>query len=292
MNLKNKKLTIDILLIAILIVAFGVLAFRSDAGLKDGGVAAVNQGFSLVPPVFAASMTPLTTFLNNEAGIALWLNVTAPLNLNDARRAMVNIENSTSDYVIGSLSDNGGIASSNDYPHCFVTKTGWIVVYYLKANTQNPGTTGWLGKIIDWQLYSNKVLSGNFLTEGMEYVASTLGLSSTNNKQYYHFQYPSATTLLIAIKHADGGNTATFNIQIPGEIATIYERSWSCSTSYSDTVTFKIDTNTIFTTYGVGRYYGSSITNSMLSRDTPHTVSITSSYTYGSGAYVCLLLLY
>ena len=141
--------------------------------------------------------------------------------MNTAKNAMVNVENVTSDYVIGSLAPSG--FSSDDYPHCFVHKDGWIVVYYLKPTTANKA---WLGKIIDWSDLNpiSDPITSNLLYDGLYYIATqTLGISITNAK-YYHFQYPTATKLMFAIKRGPAGTTTTFNIKIPDTL-TIYERS-------------------------------------------------------------------
>mgnify|MGYP001595415104 CR=1 FL=1 len=300
--MKNKKLKVGILLIATLIATVGVYAIWADVGSKSTGLAGDNAGFSLVRPAFAQSMDPATSFLYQEAGMSIWLNATshAPLNLTSAKKAMVNMEtdmeNATSGYVIGSLSDNGGITSSDDYPHCVVFASGWIVVYYLKVNTQNNGTTGWIGKIIDWTQYSNNKLNGTYLSEAMYYIAyTTLGLPTTN-EQYFHFQYPSATELMFAIKHAPNGATETFNINVP-DSANVSEYSWSCvsygSSGYQQYI-FKIDQNV--TSQGRGRNYGGpEITPKILSPGSWHVVSITSTDPYldgGNDVYVCLILLY
>jgi len=251
---------------------------------------------SLTKPVFLSG-GGAATYLEQEAGIAYYINTTGPLNLNTAKSAMVNIENITSDYVIGSLAPSG--FSSDDYPHCFVHKDGWIVVYYLKINLANPETTGWLGKIIDWSDPDpvSDPITSNLLCDGLYYIATqTLGISITNAK-YYHFQYPTATKLLFAIKHvaaiAGGGSqTATFNIKIP-DTFTMHERSWSCYSTSHVSYTFKIDTDTISS--GSDRHYGGpEITEVILGPNIFHTISISTASTPYSNqhAYVCLMLLY
>jgi hypothetical protein len=302
MKLQNKKFEISLLLIATLIVGLTVYIYSENAGPKGIVSAEANQGLALTHPTFPADVTAATSFLNQEAGMAIWLNATAygPFSssqMTSVKSAMVYVENSTPTYVIGSLSDNGGIPNSDDYPHCFVYQSGWIVVYYLKVNTLNPGTTGWIGKIIDWGQYTNKKLNGNYLSEAMNYMATTiLGIPSafvTANEQYFHFQYPSATKLMIAIKGIEA-YTATFNINIPSN-ATIYEYSWSCN-GVGGGYTFKIDTTTISaisSSSGAGRHYGGpEITSTILTQDVWHTISISSDGYSGDYAYVCLLLLY
>jgi hypothetical protein len=304
-KLKNKKLKISVLLIASLIATLGIYSIWANVGPESTGLAGDKAGFSLVRPAFAQSMAASTSFLDQEAGMSIWLNATAYalLNLNSVKNAMVNVENATSDYVLGSLSDNGKIASNNPgvaasdyYPHCVVFANGWIVIYYLKVNSQNSGTTGWIGKIIDWSLYSNNKLNGNYLSEAMDYIATTtLGLQSSfvqTNEQYYHFQFPSATKLLMATKSVYE-YTETFNIKIPSA-ATVYEYSWSANGATD----FYIDTTRIGDTNaqnygGPGNILSSGITSAILTPDVFHTIKISSSGTYsGASAYICLLLLY
>jgi hypothetical protein len=286
MKLGNKKLRISILLIIILIVGLAVYTYSGNTGLRSVASAETNQELALTRPTFSADVAASSSFLNQEAGISIWLNATAsaPLDTSIAEASMTNVENYTSDYVIGSLSWSG--LSSNDYPHCFVDRSGWIVVYYLKVNALSPGAyPGYLGKIIDWNKWQTSPtheLTGTFLTEGMSLIAGLYGLS-TSNAHYYHFQYPNATELLFALKGMGGGASASFNIEIPGT-KTIYEYSWAYyGGGYSD-AGFSIDGTTIYS--GGGQAYGGpQITDAILSPNRPHTVTATD-------CQVCILLLY
>ena len=285
----NKWIKIGSIL-AMLVLASSALYFYSrNANLNSDVYAESSQEISLTKPAFLAG-GEAATYLEQEAGMAYYVNTTGPLNLNTAKNAMWNVENITSDYVIGSL--KWGSISSDDYPHCFIHKDGWIVVYYLKINLANPSTTGWLGKIIDWSDRDpvSDPITSNLLYDGLYYIATqTMGISITNAK-YYHFQYPTATKLLFAIKHAGNGQTATFNIQLPDTL-TIHERSWSCYNGPGGTYTFKIDSNTISS--GSGRHYGGTEITEVILGSGTHTVSISASDSiYGNDAYVCLILLY
>jgi hypothetical protein len=204
------------------------------------------------------------------------------------------VEQNTSNYVIGTLDARMQTGlDSDDFPHCFVAAQGWIIVYYLKINTANPSTTGWLGKIIDWSLYTNNQLSGNYLSEGLTYIANQLSIVVANS-QYYHFQYPNATKLLLAIKHASNGATSTFNIEVPSSF-TVKERSWSCYCNSYNGYTFKIDSSVINSTSYIGRNYGGpEIWTTILTPDVFHTVSITCKDDGWSSHYAnaCLLLIY
>jgi hypothetical protein len=285
-KMNGKQIKIGSLLAVIILASSALYIYSQSAVSNTSAFAEGSQELSLTPPTFLSGAGAAATYLEQEAGIAYYVNTTSPLNLNTAKNAMVNVENDTSDYVIGSL--KWGSISSDDYPHCFVHKDGWIVVYYLKINLANPSTTGWLGKIIDWSDRSqiSFPITSNLLYDGLYYIATqTLGVSITNAK-YYHFQYPTATKLLFAIKHAGSEQTATFNIKIPDTLI-IHERSWSCYGTGS--YTFKIDTTQISSSSG--RHYGGpEITETILSPNVFHTVSIYSGW--NQNAYVCLILLY
>ncbi|MGA3192717.1 MAG: hypothetical protein ABSD73_09445 [Candidatus Bathyarchaeia archaeon] len=226
--MKNRKLKMSVLLIATLIVAVGIYGIWANVGPKSTGLAGDNSGFSLVRPAFAQSMAAATTFLDQEAGISIYLNTGSSMDVNAAAANLVNIENKTSDWAIGSVPLSSPFTSS-DYPHCFVHKSGWIVVYYLKATSQNMA---YISKMIVWKSVANvnSPLNDTKLEQGLRIACTPLGISTTN-AQYYDFQYPSATNLLIAAKTTINGSPATFNIEIPGTM-TVYEQAW-CHKTHS-----------------------------------------------------------
>jgi hypothetical protein len=282
----DKRMKVGILLIAVLSVSSGLYLFSRNSDSRTNALADARQELSLGRPAFAQSMAFETSFLYREAGIAVYFNTTGPLNLNTAKNALINVENATDEYVIGSLQIG---PSSDDYPHCFVHRDGWIVVYYLKVNHANEATAGWLGKMIDWSKYQSSKLQGTYLTEGLDYMATQYMISAPY-KQYYHFEYPSATKLLFVVK-STGVGTSTFNIYVPGNL-TVYERSWSCTCTDWHGYIFQIDTNTISSS-AYRNYGGPQITEEILSADMFHVVKITANfYVGGQNAYVCLLLLY
>lgn len=293
--MEKKKLKISVLLIATLIASLGIYSIWANVGPKSTGLAEDKQGFSLVRPAFAQSMAATTSFLDQEAGMAIWLNATAdsPLTLSVAQDKMSgNLENVTDHYVIGSIPLAG--FSSDDYPHCFVHISGWIVVYFLKINTQNPSTTGWLGKMMvlsDSNYYVKGDLKDNILQKGLETVCQGLvSKTPTTDAKYYNFQYSNAAYLMIAIKEAANAQTVTFNIQVPSGL-TIDERSWSFFASWS--AVFNIDTHNIYS--GSGRHYGGpEITSGVLPADGSwHTVTLQAGNGYSwDYARVCILILY
>jgi hypothetical protein len=301
-RLENKKSKIGILLIVTLMVTSGIYVIWANVGTKNEGLAEANQEFSLVHPAFAQSIAAATTFLDQEAGMSIWLNATAdsPLDLQMAQNRMPgNLENVTSDYVIGSIPLAG--FSSDDYPHCFVHKSGWVIVCFLRMNRQNPSTTGWLGKMMvlsDANYYEKGYLKSNILQKGLETMCASplLQRTPTTNAKYYNFQYQNAAKLMIAIKEAGDGQTVTFNIQVPSSI-TIDEYSWAFySYAPRGTNVFKIELppKTIYS--GFGRAYGGDqITSTELPADGSwHTVTLTAVHDgyYGNWARGCILILY
>jgi len=295
----NSRLKLAIILTSILVLIVPLAFYLGNSGSGNTALAEARQQLALTPPGMLENNPSIAVVLDQEAGMAIWLNATqwAPLSLAAAKAGMVNIEINTSDYVIGSISMQSLGFTSDDWPHCFVHKTGWIIVYYLKINSQNPGTTGWVGKVFPmfkdtyWNWYdpASHTLNDNLLHWALATISSQIGIPSVTSAQYYHFQYPSATTLEIAVKTAPlAGQEVTFNINVPSTLS-IDERSWSYHASGGY---FKIDTTTIFSGGGGRHYGGPEITAPVLSPDVWHKVTI------GTGSYqsiattACIVILY
>jgi hypothetical protein len=288
MKLGNRKLSVSILLIAALIVGLAVYIYSEHASLESSASAETNQELTLTRPTFSADVAASSSFLDQEAGMAIWLNATAyaPIDVNAARSALTNVEINTTDFVVGSIGSQV-YGSSDLYPHCFIHTNGWIVVYYLNPTSQNKA---WIGKIINWNDISHidYPVTDNFLREGLDYIASKIPPNiPTTSANYYHFHYPEATKLMFAIKH---GNPSSFDIKIPtGTI--VYEYSWSSWVAQYASMTIKIDNATppAITAGWNTNYGGSEISSTNLPSDIPHTIDISSS---SNTPYFCLILLY
>jgi|GEM_PF-708795 len=238
--MKDKKVKLVVLLVTILVSSFLGAYFYVQSGGKSSIAAEGGQTFLLVGPAFAQSLTSETTFLEEEAGISLYVDIGRSIDLAVAKTVYRTIEKETSEYIVGSIALPG--LSENEDVHCFVYKTGWIVTYYLKGEP--------ISKIVDWNLWSGGKLTKNKLQVGLEQMTNTLGVIVTSVK-YYHFQYPNANKCMIILETLVGSGEDSFNITIPNDI-TVYERSWSHyakdtywngdSWGLSD---FKIDGNTI-----------------------------------------------
>lgn len=245
----SRKMRICFIILALIGILFTYAylnGWREDNLIRDRG----QEGF-LVRPVFA--QTSGSTFLEDEAGMSVYMKANTTIDLSKARGVYKNIEKETSEYIVGSMS-LPDLPEADDV-HCFVHVTGWIVVYYLKSEP--------ISKIIDWSYYTGGVLTKTKLQVGLEKIAIALGLSATDFK-YYHFQYPYANkwTIIIEVQSSDGSDS--FKIKIPS-IFTIYERSWTHNTAYG------------------------TLTGAQLSPDVFHTVTAQVEYSYYSYSYYSYL---
>ena len=284
MKFEKRKIKVGMLLVAISIFSFlSVYFYTGSSGQGSNVVAQAEQTYLLENPVFALSAINETTFLEEEAGMSIYINVGHPLDLSDAKPVYRTIEKETSYYIIGSVGVDS-LPETEDI-HCFVHKDGWIVAYYLKSEN--------ISKIIDWNYWSGSTLTGNKLQAGFTKMGNMLEVDVTNAK-YYHFQYPYAKKCMMIIKTQVGDGLDSFNIKIPQNFS-VYERSWS---HYSEYISgscshFAIDGNTIdsicylnieWTNYG-------GLTAAQLSKNEFHTVSISGRYSgklYGT----CIILAY
>jgi hypothetical protein len=278
--MKDKKMKVSVLLVAILVCSFFGVYFYARSGGRSNIVAEGGQTFPLVNPAFAQSVSTSTTFLEDEAGMSIYMNLGQSIDLSKAKTVYKTIEKETTDYIVGSLS-LPNLPETEDV-HCFVHKDGWIVVYYLKNEP--------ISKVVDWNYYSSEAgLTETKLQAGLEKMVLALGATVTSAK-YYHFQYPYADKWMITIESVEGSVTDSFNLKIPSDF-TVYERSWS-NYAYECGSCLKID-GTIINTVISGTSY-EKLTAAQLSPDIFHTISV-EPYDYWSPSsqrHVAIVLLY
>lgn len=285
MKVENKKMKMSVLLVAILICGFLGAYLYAGGGGRSNIVTDAGQMYLLVNPVFAQSASSETTFLEEEAGMTIYVDIGRSIDLEVAKTVYRTIEKETANYTVGSIA-LPDLPESEDV-HCFAHKDGWIVVYYLKAEP--------IGKIIDWNYWSGGKLTKNKLQVGLEQMGNALGASVTGAK-YYHYQYPYANKCMLIIETLIGSGEDSFNITIPLDF-TVYERAWSHYSEYSRyweeaQSYFNIDGNTI-NSIGIESpqtNYGQ-LTVAQLSPDMIHIVSVSgqySGYLYG----ICITLAY
>jgi len=168
-----------------------------------------NDLLFLAPPI-------TSSFLDEEAGITIYLDAGQSLDLGVAKNEFKTIEEETADYVIGSLG-LPNLPETEDV-HCLVHNDGWIVCFYLK---QEPTS-----KIVDWNFYSGGILSKTKLYEGLEIIANAYPSVLITNPSYYHYNYQNANKLMIIIDESPTSDSDSFNLFLPTEF-TFYEKSWN-----------------------------------------------------------------
>jgi len=282
----DRKMKIGVSVLTILICSFLAVYLYVGGGSNSGITFDGGGTYLLVNPAFAQSASSETTFLEEEAGMSIYINIGRSIDLAVAKTVYRTIEKETSNYTVGSIA-LPGLPESEDV-HCFVHKDGWIVVYYLKAEP--------VSKIVDWSYWSGSKLTKNKLQVGLEKMGNALGASVTG-AQYYHFQYQYANKCMIIIETLVGAGEDSFNITMPLEF-TVYERSWSHYAEYTYSGSypsyFKIDGNTISSITADEQTRYGQLTVAQLSPDMVHTVSVSDQQPYYADKLygVCIALAY
>jgi hypothetical protein len=206
-----------------------------------------------------AQETPAPSVIEKEAGLCAYCSAGAPIKLSAARNAFRTIETETPEYILGSVPVPG---YGNDWDaHAYVSRDGWILVYYLK-DMPAAGT-------IDWNTYTGKGI-GTKLENALANLAAAAG-AAYYGPTYYDFRYPNATHMMII---ADEGS---FDVKLTSSFG---YSELSCSGHYVE-----VDGKRIFDGWGYA-----SLTAAQLRPDVYHTL-LASRY-YGEPALVALVLIY
>ncbi len=221
------KVITGIICLAIIAMVFGFLPAIEESE-ND-----INNVFSLAKPAFA--QTSAGSFLQEEAGIAAYVNTGTTLDPARAKSIFKTVEVETSEYIIGSVSvqpdDRDFTGSYTHDVHAFVHKDGWIVSYYLRSEP--------VSKMIGHKYHASGTLNTNYLAEGLTRIGSTLGMAITSSK-YYHFQYPGANRITKIV----GSN---YKVKIPTDFQ-VFE------TSFAGYNTVDVDGKKIWNTTNKGSY--------------------------------------
>jgi hypothetical protein len=224
-----------------------------------------SNNFLLARPVLAAE----ANILEQEAGISAYINVGQNIDLNKIKDALSSIRAQTDTYILGTIQLQD--VPEEEYPMVYATSDGWIVTYYSKLQPSS--------RIIQWVGYSEGTISTTTLQDAISKLCLTLGLSFSQYKStlgYYHFQYPYAQKITIAIEKGDSGNES-FTYSIPSEL-TMYEGSWAhdaSSTYESQNTRIYFDDNQITLTWGGSEGDRGVIEPTYLTTDKNHTVTVT-----------------
>lgn len=246
-------------------IVLGIIAVLSIVSVRWQGSSPDGKGSSgigifLAKPTFAQEAE--VSFLDEEAGIAAYVNLSQKIDMAEAKAAFRTVEKETSTYMVGSVPVPGYESTEEEDVHCFIHEDGWIVAYYLRDEPTS--------KIMYWKNWSGRTI-GTKVKEGLISAIGATGLAPTEVR-YYHFKYPTATKLMII------ADTDSYKVTIPSELV-IYERSFSI-TSYPYYF-FYIDNKTVGGLTGL-------IPNSQMEPDVPHVIKgwRSGNNRYGSSALV------
>ena len=211
-----------------LLVVTGILLLGLTVGFFAGrspsdrsNLANMPSAFTLSMPAFAAGV-PADQFPMNEAGISAYVNLGQKINLARARSAFKGIEADETDYIIGIIELPN--LAEDMWPHAYVSKSGWIMTYYPKTEPTS--------RIMQWAGYRRDVITTTTLKDALVIICQKMALDPSKvdtEMHYYHFQYPDATKLLIAVDTTPADSSSredTFTYIIPGRL-NLYEGSWS-----------------------------------------------------------------
>jgi hypothetical protein len=184
---------IAIIAIALLLAVTGLLGWQ-DIFHRDAKTSATEGSIvSLVRPAFAQT----GSFLDQEAGIAAYVKVPSPVNLESVKGAFKIIEQETSDFVVGTVE----ITNAPLAPHVFVSSDGWIVAYFLRDESVGNA----------WPYGHGFKPPDAVLERALAQVSSTVG-GAPASVSYFDFEYPGANRT--SVIHAPG-TWDVVEVQIP-----------------------------------------------------------------------------
>ncbi len=198
----------------LLAAAFGI-RFGSQKSEPSGADHSGGLLFLTLPAFAQAARAD--EFPYNEAGISAYVDMGQAIDLARSETAFSGIEASEPEYIIGSVELPN--LAEDMWPHVYVGGDGWILAYYPKSEPTS--------RLVQWVGYQQDEITTTTLRDALVQVTQRMGLSTSTvlaSLGYYHFQYPSATKLLIAVDTTKG--TDTFTYTIPSGLD-LYEASWS-----------------------------------------------------------------
>jgi hypothetical protein len=211
------KVIAVVALIAAVVVALSPIIRRDD----ETQPVAAGQGplvISLAPPAFA--QTAGLKFPMNEAGISAYVNMGTAIDLAKARTLLSVPEDITDTYVIGTVPLTGN--TEDMWPHVYIGKDGWLMAYYPASEP--------MSKLFQWYGYQGGTVNTTTLRDVLISLATNLHLEVSKTEtgtSYFHFQYPDATKLIIAVDTAGGVNgNDEFRYTIPSGVA-LYDATWT-----------------------------------------------------------------
>lgn len=240
---------VGIVLVGFIILGIGGSLPTSRTPPESSQISQGTQGFLLAPPAYAQG-APQGSLRTSEIGISAYVDTGQEINLASAEALFRVKEDSSADYIVGTIELAG--LSQDLWPHAYISKTGWILVYYPSIDPAS--------KMVQWYGYQRDVISTTTLRDGLISLSRNLALDVGKvdvDLRYYDFRYPSATKLLVVVDTTDA--THTFSYTIPQDLSVLgasfshYANNVNSYYSNTPASTSKVDSSVIAST-GAGTY--------------------------------------
>lgn len=204
--------------IVICCLVFGAVALLLT-GKPNPDAQLTLQAPAFVSSAYASDLNQTPTF-PSDIGISAYFKAPNAITINNRLRGIYRtIEDQTDDYIVGSVAIEG--YDTLDDVHVYIHKDGWVLAFY---RSDEPAS-----KIIDWKGYtagSNAV--PNKLTKALATAAGAAGVGVPAQPSYYHFQYPEANRMTIALQSAEGsGDVGRFTLRLPSDGFVYFETSYA-----------------------------------------------------------------
>jgi hypothetical protein len=181
------------LVMVLFLAVIGLVGWQSISHRDAKTSATEGNSVSLVRPTFAQT----GSFLDQEAGIAAYVQVPSPVNLESVKGAFKTIEQEISDFVVGTVE----ITNAPLAPHTFVSSNGWVVAYFLRDESVGNA----------WPYGHGFKPPDAVLERALAQISPTVGGAQVP-VSYFDFEYPGANK--ISVIHAPG-TYDMFEVQIP-----------------------------------------------------------------------------
>jgi hypothetical protein len=235
---------------------------------------AAPQGLQASAPAFPSS----------QAGFVSYVRVPGPVNLTKAVGAFSQLLDLSQTHAIGTIWIPNHRINTN--VSVYVDTTGSVVAFFYRANVTSE-VVKWGG--INWTTPQIALTTD----AAIEILCPHIDVDYTTVKDdigYYHYGYPNAERMLIFLNTLPGGTTEFVHIFIPSQYS-IYEASYSLDGSgWSNPYyphSLSVDGLKIVSTASIVN--GLYDTNTVLTKDVPHTIATTTNSVSSGGSATVLV---
>jgi len=273
--MKKAAIVLPLCIGILLILSGGPVWERADdGGLRLESPALVAQAAE------AQAQEKGVNFLQQEAGIAAYVNVGQAIDLDQVKSAFKTVETVSDQYIIGEVALPE--LPEEAHPHVYVNKDGWIVAYYTK---DEPAS-----KIMQWIGYRGGIINTTTLEDAIRKIHDSIQLPYPAEVKYYSFKHPGANRIMLITETLTYEGTDSFYLTIPAG-AQLYEASWTLYQTGDERGSIGLDDVWLGEIRGSGILYGDLTIR--MKKDFRHTVKVKQSCYYGcSLTGVAIVLIY